>query len=103
MPQHQQLNILRGLAPAAKNKQAEYRPHGRIQGREDHPPIMPNAGQRLRPKLLSPTGSAALTSAERMQLVDSSGHVLAIPSTPSASKTAFNDCTYATSCAKPSG
>ena len=29
-----------------------------------------------------------------MQLVDSSGHVLATPSNPNHAKTAFNDCTY---------
>lgn len=44
---------------------------------------------------------AGLTSAESMQLVASSGQVLATPSNPSAAKTAFNDCTYATSCAAP--
>jgi hypothetical protein len=45
--------------------------------------------------------SAGLTEAERMQLVGSSGEVLATPSTPNASATAFNDCSYATSCAAP--
>ena len=49
-------------------------------------------------------GAAAnLSSSEAMQLVDSSGQVLATPSNPSASKTAFNDCTYTTSCAAPTG
>ncbi len=44
---------------------------------------------------------AKLTSAEAMQLVNGSGQVLATPSNPGASGTAFNDCTYATSCAAP--
>jgi hypothetical protein len=46
---------------------------------------------------------ANLTSAEAMQLVNGSGQVLATPSNPSPSKTAFNDCTYATSCGAPTG
>jgi len=29
--------------------------------------------------------------------------VLATPSAPNSTRTAFNDCTYATSCAAPSG
>jgi Peptidase A4 family len=47
--------------------------------------------------------AAGLASAERMQLVDGSGHVLATPSNPNKAKTAFNDCTYATFCAVPAG
>jgi hypothetical protein len=46
---------------------------------------------------------AGLASSEAMQLVNSSGQVLATPSNPSPSKTAFNDCTYATSCGAPAG
>ena len=46
---------------------------------------------------------ANLSSSEAMQLVNGSGQVLATPSDPSSSKTAFNDCTYATSCAAPTG
>lgn len=47
-------------------------------------------------------GSAAkLTAAEEMQLVSSSGAVLATPSAPGAGGVSFNDCTYATSCAAP--
>ncbi len=46
---------------------------------------------------------AGLTSAERMQLVDSSNHVLATPSNPNRAKMAFNDCTYSTACAVPAG
>lgn len=46
---------------------------------------------------------AGLASAERMQLVDSGNHVLATPSNPNRAKTAFNDCTYATTCAVPAG
>ena len=44
---------------------------------------------------------AGLAAAERMQLVDSSNHVLATPSNPNHAKTAFNDCTYSTTCAVP--
>ena len=46
---------------------------------------------------------AGLSSAERMQLVDSNSHVLATPSLPNRAKTAFNDCTYTTSCSAPTG
>jgi hypothetical protein len=46
---------------------------------------------------------ANLDSSEAMQLVNGSGQVLATPSNPSPSKAAFNDCTYATSCAAPAG
>ena len=46
---------------------------------------------------------ANLSSAEAMQLVDGSGQVLATPSSPSPSKTAFNDCSYASTCATPGG
>jgi hypothetical protein len=46
---------------------------------------------------------ANLDSSETMQLVNSSGQVLATPSNPSPSRTAFNDCTYATSCGAPAG
>jgi Peptidase A4 family len=46
---------------------------------------------------------AGLNSTEAMQLVNGSGQVLATPSNPSSAKTAFNDCTYATSCATPAG
>ncbi len=46
--------------------------------------------------------NAALKSSESIQLVDAnSGKVLATPSAPNTAKTAFNDCTYATSCAAP--
>ena len=45
---------------------------------------------------------ASLDPAEAMQLVDFNNTVLATPSNPGASGTAFNDCTYATSCAAPS-
>jgi len=44
--------------------------------------------------------SAGLKSSEAIQLVDFNGNVLATPSAPKAG-TAFNDCTYATSCASP--
>jgi hypothetical protein len=44
---------------------------------------------------------AALRASEEMQLVDTSGHVLATPSAPGADTASFNDCTFATSCAAP--
>jgi len=55
MTQDQQLDVLRRLTTAGKHRQTKERPQSRIHGREDHPPMMPNAGQRLGPKLLSPT------------------------------------------------
>jgi hypothetical protein len=46
--------------------------------------------------------NAGLKSSEEIQLVDAnSGNVLATPSAPNAARTAFNDCTYATTCAAP--
>jgi hypothetical protein len=45
--------------------------------------------------------AASLNPAEAMQLVDGSGQVLATPSAPDSTGTAFNDCTYATSCPAP--
>jgi hypothetical protein len=43
-------------------------------------------------------GNAALNPAEAMQLVDSSGAVLATPSAPSSTHDGFSDCTYASTC-----
>jgi peptidase A4-like protein len=45
--------------------------------------------------------AAKLTAAEAMQLVSSSGSVLATPSAPGAGGASFNDCTYATTCGAP--
>lgn len=45
--------------------------------------------------------SAKLVPAEAMQLTDSTGKAVATPSKPNAAGTAFNDCTYARSCAAP--
>jgi hypothetical protein len=45
--------------------------------------------------------SAGLSAAEGMQLVDSSGGVLATPSAPGPGANAFNDCAYASSCPAP--
>jgi len=44
---------------------------------------------------------AGLTAREQVQLVDSNNRVIARPSAPNAARTAFNDCTYAASCAAP--
>jgi hypothetical protein len=46
---------------------------------------------------------AGLSSSEEIQLADSSGHVDSTPSAPDADTDGFNDCTYATICAAPSG
>jgi hypothetical protein len=45
--------------------------------------------------------NAALDPAEGMQLTDSNGNPIATPSAPSATKDAFNDCTWATTCGAP--
>ena len=47
--------------------------------------------------------AAGLRPAEQVQLIDANGKVIARPSAPNAAKNAFNDCTYATTCAAPSG
>ncbi|MHB1446054.1 MAG: G1 family glutamic endopeptidase [Acidimicrobiales bacterium] len=44
---------------------------------------------------------AGLVAADEMQLIDTSGGVIATPSAPNAAGTAFNDCTWATTCAAP--
>jgi hypothetical protein len=46
-------------------------------------------------------GGAGLRSAEKMQLVNGNGQVLATPSNPNAAANGFNDCSYATTCAAP--
>jgi hypothetical protein len=45
--------------------------------------------------------NAGLNPAEGLQLVDSSGGVLATPSAPGPGANGFNDCTYAGSCPAP--
>jgi len=45
--------------------------------------------------------SANLVSSEALQLVDSSGDVLATPSSPNPKANGFNDCSYAATCAAP--
>ena len=46
-------------------------------------------------------GPANLVSSEALQLVDSSGNVLATPSSPNPAANGFDDCSYATTCAAP--
>ena len=46
---------------------------------------------------------AGLSPSEEIQLVDSSGTVESTPSAPDPDADGFNDCTYATTCAAPSG
>jgi hypothetical protein len=45
--------------------------------------------------------NAALTPAEEMQLVSSSGAAIATPSAPDTDADGFNDCTFASACAAP--
>jgi hypothetical protein len=47
--------------------------------------------------------SANLKPAQEIQLINSSGTVIADPSSPDASNDGFNVCAWATSCAAPSG
>jgi len=46
---------------------------------------------------------AGLTPSEAIQLANSSGTVESTPSAPDSDTDGFNDCTYATTCAAPSG
>jgi hypothetical protein len=78
---------------------------------EETPTIISSSGTRLAklPKLsrvhftqATANGApAGFKPAERIQLVGSNGQVLATPSTPGSPATAFNDCTYASSCPAP--
>lgn len=45
--------------------------------------------------------NANLDPSQEMQLVSSTNQVLATPSAPDSTRTAFNDCTYASSCPAP--
>jgi hypothetical protein len=62
---------------------------------------MPNLGSVHFTGASANGAPANLNAAEAMQLVNGSGQVLATPSNPGAAGTAFNDCTYATSCTAP--
>jgi hypothetical protein len=54
--------------------------------------------------LATANGAAAgLSPSEEIQLVSSSGTVESTPSAPDPDKDGFNDCTYASTCAAPSG
>jgi len=44
---------------------------------------------------------AGLVAADEMQLTDTNGNIIATPSAPNSTGNAFNDCTWATSCAAP--
>jgi hypothetical protein len=59
---------------------------------------MPNLGTVQFSGATANGANANLQSPEAMQLVDTSGNVLATPSAPDASRDGFNDCTYAASC-----
>jgi hypothetical protein len=62
---------------------------------------MPNLGTVHFGGATTNGASAKLAAADEMQLVSSSGQVLATPSAPGAGAASFNDCTYATSCGAP--
>jgi Peptidase A4 family len=70
-----------------------------------------NAGFAALPSLTSPVFDlatvngrpASLSSSEQMQLIDSNGNVIGTPSAPDPDADGFNACTWATSCAAPSG
>jgi hypothetical protein len=70
-----------------------------------------NAGFAALPNLTSPAFDLAtvngqpanLSSSEEMQLIDSNGNVIGDPSAPDPDADGFNACTWATSCAAPSG
>jgi hypothetical protein len=70
-----------------------------------------NAGFAALPSLTSPAFDLAtvngqpanLTASEEIQLIDSNGSVIGTPSAPDPDADGFNACTWATSCAAPSG
>jgi Peptidase A4 family len=80
---------------------------------EERPTLISTSGTHLAPlpQLSQPRfdrattngAAAALKSSEEMQMTDSGGAIVATPSAPDSDTDGFNDCTYATSCAAPSG
>jgi Peptidase A4 family len=70
-----------------------------------------NAGFAALPNLTSPAFDLAtvngqpanLNTSEEIALIDSNGHVIGTPSAPDPDADGFNACTWATSCAAPSG
>ena len=70
-----------------------------------------NAGFAALPNLTSPVfdlatvngAPANLKSSEQMQLIDSNSNVIGTASSPDSDADGFNACTWATSCAAPSG
>lgn len=70
-----------------------------------------NAGFAALPNLTSPVFDLAtvngqqanLNTSEEIDLVDSNGKVIGAPSAPDSDADGFNVCTWATSCAQPSG
>ena len=69
------------------------------------------AGFAALPNLTSPVfdlatvngAPANLKSSEQMQLIDSNSNVIGTASSPDSDADGFNACTWATSCAAPSG
>ena len=64
---------------------------------------MPNLGSVKITGATVNGASAGLRPAEQVQLIDANNRVIARPSAPNAAKNAFNDCTYAATCAAPGG
>jgi hypothetical protein len=70
-----------------------------------------NAGFAALPDLTSPAFDLAtvngqpanLSASEEIDLIDSNGNVIGTPSAPDPDTDGFNACTWATSCAEPSG
>jgi Peptidase A4 family len=86
--------------------------HATAEWIEETPLILgTNAGFAALPNLTSPAFDLAtvngqpanLSSSEEMQLIDSNGNVIGDPSAPDPDTDGFNACTWATSCAAPSG
>lgn len=63
---------------------------------------LPNLGTVSFDKAMLNGAPAGLTSAEEIQLTDSSGHPVATPSAPDPDRDGFADCTFATTCPAPS-
>lgn len=86
--------------------------HGSAEWIEETPLILgTNAGFAALPSLTSPVFDLAtvngqpanLNASEEMQLIDSNGNVIGSSSAPDPDADGFNACTWATTCAAPSG
>lgn len=88
--------------------------HATAEWIEETPVVIDNSGNVTigpMPKLsrvhfdrgLTNGSNAQLKSSEEIQLVDFNGSPLATPSSPDPDTDGFNDCTYASTCAAPTG